>query len=52
MTRQKWTDIKARVKPETRARIEADARRLSEELHNLLHVLDCDVDLIVRAKRA
>lgn len=29
----KWADIKARVKPETRARIEAEAHHLSEELH-------------------
>src|SRR5258707_8314355 len=33
MKRQKWTNIKARIKPETRARIEAEARKLSEELH-------------------
>lgn len=33
MTRHKWTDIKARVRPTTRARMEADARRLSDELH-------------------
>lgn len=33
MKRHKWVDIKARTKPETRARIEAEARRLSEELH-------------------
>lgn len=33
MKRHKWSDIKARTKPETRARIEAEARRLSEDLH-------------------
>ena len=33
MKRQKWTDIKTRVKPETRSRIESEARRLSDELH-------------------
>jgi DNA-binding transcriptional regulator YiaG len=33
MKRHTWADIKARVKPETRARIESEARRLSEELH-------------------
>ena len=33
MKRHKWADIKARTKPETRARIEAEARRLSEDLH-------------------
>ena len=33
MKRHKWTDIKARLKPETRERIEAGARGLSEELH-------------------
>jgi len=31
--RHKWTDIKARLKPETRAEIEAGGQRLSEELH-------------------
>src|SRR5690606_36326385 len=31
--RHTWTDIKARVKHETRARMESEARRLSEELH-------------------
>ena len=29
MKRHKWADIKARAKPETRRRIEAEARRLS-----------------------
>ena len=33
MKRHKWADIKSRVKPEARVRIEAEARRLSEELH-------------------
>ena len=33
MTRHKWSDIKARTKPETRARIEAEAKRLSDDLH-------------------
>src|SRR5262245_51755226 len=33
MKRHKWTDIKARTKPETRRRLEADAQRLSEDLH-------------------
>lgn len=33
MKRHKWTEIKARMKPETRARLEAEARQLSEELH-------------------
>ncbi len=33
MKRHKWSEIKSRVKPETRARIEAEARRLSDDLH-------------------
>jgi len=33
MKRHKWTDIKARTKPETRRRIETEAQRLSEDLH-------------------
>ena len=33
MKRHKWSDIKARTKPETRARIEAEGRRLSDDLH-------------------
>jgi len=33
MKRHKWADIKARTKPETRARIEAEATRLSDDLH-------------------
>ncbi len=33
MKRHTWAEIKSRVKPGTRARIEAEARRLSEELH-------------------
>lgn len=33
MKRHTWADIKARVKPATRARIESESRRLSEELH-------------------
>jgi hypothetical protein len=30
--RQKWADIKARMKPATRARLEAGARELAEEM--------------------
>ena len=33
MKRHKWSHIKARSKPETRARIEAEAQRLSDDLH-------------------
>jgi DNA-binding transcriptional regulator YiaG len=33
MKRHKWTDIKARTKSDTRGRIEAEAQRLSEDLH-------------------
>jgi DNA-binding transcriptional regulator YiaG len=33
MKRHKWPDIKARMKPDTRARLEAEGRRLSDELH-------------------
>ena len=33
MKRHTWTDIKARTKPETRRRIEAEAQRLSDDLH-------------------
>jgi DNA-binding XRE family transcriptional regulator len=33
MKRQKWSDIKARIKPAIRARIEAERRRLSDDLH-------------------
>jgi DNA-binding XRE family transcriptional regulator len=33
MKRQKWSDIKARIKPATRARMEAEGRRLSDDLH-------------------
>jgi DNA-binding transcriptional regulator YiaG len=33
MKRHKWSDIKVRTKPETRARIGAEAQRLSEDLH-------------------
>ena len=33
MKRHKWSDIKARTKPDTRARMEAEARRLSDDLH-------------------
>lgn len=33
MKRQKWSDIKARIKPATRARIEAEGRRPSDDLH-------------------
>ena len=33
MKRHKWSDIKARAKPETRARVEAEAQRLSDDLH-------------------
>jgi len=33
MKRQSWTNIKAQLKPGTRARIETEASRLSAELH-------------------
>ena len=33
MKRHKWSDIKARTSPATRARIAAEAKRLSEDLH-------------------
>lgn len=33
MTRHKWADIKTRIRPVTRARMEAEARRPSGELH-------------------
>lgn len=33
MKRQTWTDIKARMKPETCARMETEASSLSGELH-------------------
>jgi len=33
MKRHKWSDINARIKPATRARIEAEGRRLSDDLH-------------------
>jgi hypothetical protein len=33
MKRQKWSEIKDRLKPKTRAWIEAEARRLSDDLH-------------------
>jgi hypothetical protein len=33
MKRHKWSDIKSRAKPETRTRIQAEAQRLSEDLH-------------------
>ena len=33
MKRQKWSEIKARIKPATRARIEAEGQRLSDDLH-------------------
>lgn len=33
MKRHKWSDIKARTKLQTRRRIEAEAQRLSEDLH-------------------
>jgi len=33
MSRHKWADIKARVRLATRARMEAEARQLSDELH-------------------
>ena len=32
MKRQKWAQIKDRLRSETRARIEAEARRLSDDL--------------------
>src|ERR1700691_1138822 len=33
MNRHKWSEIKDRIKTETRARIETGARSLSEDLH-------------------
>jgi DNA-binding transcriptional regulator YiaG len=33
MKSRQWTDIKARVKPKKRTRIETEARGLSDELH-------------------
>ena len=33
MKRQTWTEIKGKVKPGTRTRMEAEASRLSDELH-------------------
>ena len=33
MKRQTWTEVKAQMHPGTRARLEAEASRLSEELH-------------------
>ena len=33
MKRHQWSDIKARTTPDTRARIAAEAKRLSEDLH-------------------
>jgi DNA-binding XRE family transcriptional regulator len=33
MKRHKWSDIKARIKPAMRARIEGEGRRLSDDLH-------------------
>jgi DNA-binding transcriptional regulator YiaG len=33
MKRYKWSDIKARTKPGTRTRMEAEARHLSDDLH-------------------
>ena len=33
MKRHKWSDITARTKPDTRSRMEAEARRLSDDLH-------------------
>jgi DNA-binding transcriptional regulator YiaG len=33
LKRHKWSEIKDRTKPETRARIEGEARRLSDDLH-------------------
>jgi DNA-binding transcriptional regulator YiaG len=33
MKHHKWADIKSRVRPETRGRIESEARELSDELH-------------------
>jgi hypothetical protein len=33
MTRHKWSDIKGRAKPATRARMEVEAQRLSDDLH-------------------
>ncbi len=34
LKRHTWADIKARIKPEVRTRIEADARRLSDGLRS------------------
>jgi len=31
--RHKWSDVKARTKPATRARMETEAQRLSDDLH-------------------
>jgi DNA-binding XRE family transcriptional regulator len=33
MKRHKWSDIKARMKPDTRTRLEAEGQRLSDDLH-------------------
>jgi len=33
MKRQKWTDIKSRLKPETQTAIQSGARELAAELH-------------------
>ena len=33
MKRHKWSEMKGRMKPEMRARIEAEARGLSDDLH-------------------
>lgn len=33
MKRHKWSEIKARTKPDTRTRMEAEARRLCDNLH-------------------
>lgn len=33
MKRQAWAELKMRIKPETRTRVETEATRLSDELH-------------------
>ncbi len=33
MKRHKWADIKARMRPDARQRMESEARKLSDELH-------------------
>ena len=38
MKRHKWSDIKARTSPGTRARIEAEGQRFSENVHPVTDV--------------